>query len=193
MIEQSGQLMRRLVEDLLDASRSMAGTLTLNEAPIATLEPELEKVIASHRLSARDKGVLLYATLDRDCGPLFGDAQRLQQVVNNLLGNALKFTPAGGSVRVTCTKSAGALRLSVSDTGVGIAPDALQHVFEQYWMADRRAGRNGGLGLGLAIVRSIVELHGGTIVASSDGVSRGAQFEVRLPLATHAVPDCRAG
>lgn len=182
-IEQSAHTQQRLVEDLLDVSRVVAGTLTVDVKEVETLAPQLESTIDAMRLTAQDKGVQLERRLDPAAGPVRVDRDRLQQVLGNLLGNALKFTPPGGRIRVTCEKRDDAIALCVRDTGQGIAPEALPRIFEQYWMGDRRAGRHGGLGLGLAIARSIVTLHGGTLTAESEGEGRGAAFTVRLPVA----------
>lgn len=182
-IEQSARIQQRLVEDLLDVSRIVAGTLSVDVKEVETLTPQLESTIDALRLSAAEKGVQIECRLDPAAGPVLVDRDRLQQVLGNLLGNALKFTPRGGLVRVTCEKRSDVVELCVRDTGQGISPDALPRIFEQYWMGDRYAGRRGGLGLGLAIAKSIVTLHGGTLTAESDGEGRGAAFTVRLPLA----------
>lgn len=182
-IEQSAHVQQRLVEDLLDVSRIVAGTLTVDVTRVETLTPQLQSSVDALRLSAADKNVQLQCRLDPAAGPVLVDRDRLQQVLGNLLGNALKFTPSGGRISVTCEKLADTIELSVRDTGRGIASEALPHIFEQYWMGDRGAGRRGGLGLGLAIAKSIVSLHGGTLTAASAGEGCGAVFTVRLPLA----------
>jgi signal transduction histidine kinase len=183
VIEQSTSMQRRLIEDLFDVSRIVSGRLTILEHHIDSLAPYFAEVLDSFRLAAAEKGVRIEATIESIAGPLCGDVERLQQVATNLLGNAIKFTPASGVVRVHCVRRDGTLELTVSDTGKGILADALPHVFDDFWMASDGAGRRGGLGLGLAISRAIVTLHGGTIGVESEGEGRGATFTVRLPLA----------
>lgn len=181
VLEQSIALQRRLVEDLLDGSRITAGTLTLRKACVPSLGPQLEATVDGFRPPARERGVRLEFAIEPAFGPVCGDVERLQQVLGNLLGNALKFTPSGGRVRVVGECGLRELRLSVSDTGRGIAPEALPHLFDDFWMVSRHDGRRAGLGLGLAIARSIVELHGGRLTAESEGEGRGATFTVHLP------------
>ncbi len=135
------------------------------------------------RPAADAKGVRIQATLDPRVGPVSGDPNRLQQVAWNLLSNAVKFTPKGGRVQVRLQRVNSHVEISVSDTGIGIAPDFLPFVFERFRQADSSATRAaGGLGLGLAIVRHVTEMHGGTVEASSAGEGQGATFTVRLPL-----------
>jgi CheY-like chemotaxis protein len=144
--------------------------------------------VQSLRREAELSGVELDVTLSEDAGHVVGDAVRLQQVVANLLSNAIKFTPAGGRIGVALEPARGAVRLVVRDTGVGIAPELLPHIFDRFLQGDasRTRGR-GGLGLGLAIVRHLVELHGGAISAASDGPGLGAMFTVTLPTGSAAV------
>jgi CheY-like chemotaxis protein/anti-sigma regulatory factor (Ser/Thr protein kinase) len=144
----------------------------------------MEPAIESARLAAGAKGIRLQFALDPDAEDILGDRDRLQQVVSNLLGNAIKFTPAGGRVLVQLARADGGVEICVEDTGRGIRPEFIPHVFERFRQADAGFTRAlGGLGLGLAIARQLVELHGGTIDVHSDGDGRGARFTVRLPSA----------
>jgi signal transduction histidine kinase len=143
----------------------------------------IQQAIASVQPAANAKQVALEAVVERRPMPIAADAERLQQILWNLLSNAIKFTPSGGRVEVRLQPGDGAVDIIVRDTGAGIAPDFLPHVFERFRQAEggpRR--RHGGLGLGLAIVRHLVELHGGTVSAESEGEGRGATFIVRLPV-----------
>src|SRR6185295_10423501 len=139
------------------------------------------------------KGIRLEATVDPTLGPVAGDASRLQQIVWNLLANAVKFTPRGGTVRMDVTNTASQAVIQVRDTGQGIGPDFLPHVFERFRQADSSTTRSeGGLGLGLAIVRHLVELHGGTVEATSGGEGHGTTFTVRLPLPAVRMGEARS-
>jgi len=181
-IEQSVKLQARIIEDLLDVSRAIAGKLRLNVRPMA-LDPVIHAAIDSVRPAAEAKGVLLEAGLGPEMGLISGDPERLQQVVWNLLSNAIKFTPGGGRVEVRLAHAGKHVRLSVIDNGAGIEPAVLPRLFERFWQADSSTTRaQGGLGLGLAVVRHLVELHGGTVRAESEGEGRGATFTVTLPL-----------
>ena len=182
-IERNAESQARLVEDLLDMARIVTGKLNLNIEPIeiaAVAEAALDTV----RPAADAKGVQLTARLDAGRLPAQGDAARLQQVVWNLLTNAVKFTPSGGHVELLASSSNGLITICVQDDGEGIGPELLPHIFDRY-----RQGQNpvSGLGLGLAIAREVIELHGGSLVAHSDGVGRGARFEMRLPAAALAL------
>jgi signal transduction histidine kinase len=183
-IERSAKLQARIVEDLLDVSRAITGKLQLSVAPTA-LYPAIQAGIDSVRAAAEAKGVLLLVGLDPEAGFISGDSDRLQQVVWNLLSNAVKFTPRGGRVEVRLECVGEHLNLIVSDTGAGIKPELLPRLFERFWQADSSTTRaQGGLGLGLAVVRHLVELHGGSIRAESSGDGLGATFTVALPLLT---------
>ncbi|MGB3202094.1 MAG: PAS domain S-box protein [Nodosilinea sp.] len=181
-IERNAKLQAQLIEDLLDVSRILQGKLNLNGSPVdlvKTVEASLETVW----LSAEAKTIQIQTHLQPVVGHISGDANRLQQVVWNLLSNAVKFTPPGGQVEVRLEQVGTFAHISVSDTGEGISPDFLPHVFEYFRQADSSTTRQfGGLGLGLAIVRHLVELHGGTVHATSPGRGRGSTFTVRLPL-----------
>ncbi|HVR98808.1 MAG TPA: response regulator [Thermoanaerobaculia bacterium] len=181
-IERNARAQARLIEDLLDLSAIISGRISLRAQPL-DLVPVVEGALDAVRLMAEAKSIHFETALDPDAGPVSGDPDRLQQVVWNLLSNAVKFTPAGGTVRVQLEQLDGRARILVSDTGPGIDPAFLPHVFEPFRQADassRRAQK--GLGLGLAIVRRLVGLHGGSVRADSEGAGRGAQFLVELPL-----------
>jgi PAS domain S-box-containing protein len=180
-IERNARAQAQLVEDLLDISRIISGKLEVSPRPM-DLGLVIEAAAATLRPIAEAKSIALTLDLEPGAGFLDGDADRLQQVVANLLSNAVKFTPAGGAVHVALTSGAAEAVMRMSDTGAGIAPDFLPLVFERFRQADASSTRrHGGLGLGLAIVRHVVELHGGTIRAESQGVGQGSMFTVRLP------------
>jgi CheY-like chemotaxis protein len=158
--------------------------MRLNVRPV---EPSavINSAVEAVRPAAHAKGIRLQLIIDPDAGPVAGDHERLQQVVWNLLSNAVKFTPEGGRVEVRLERVDSHALMTVSDTGQGIRPDFLPHVFDSFRQADSSITRTfGGLGVGLAIVKSIVELHGGTVRAESEGAGRGAAFTVSLPLAS---------
>ncbi|HET8674681.1 MAG TPA: PAS domain S-box protein, partial [Blastocatellia bacterium] len=181
-IEQNAKAQAQLIEDLLDVSRIISGKFRLKAQPLEVASV-IEAAIDSVRPTAEAKGVRLQVVLDPDAGPVSGDSGRLQQVVWNLLSNAIKFTPKGGRVQVRLLRVNSHVQLEVSDTGQGIAPDFLPYVFDRFRQADGSPTRvHSGLGLGLAIVRHIVELHGGSVAADSLGQSQGATFTIRLPL-----------
>jgi PAS domain S-box-containing protein len=187
-IDRNAILQARLIEDLLDASRIVSGRfrLAIERVDLAgIIEPAIEAV----RAAARNKAIGLTAALDPAAGPVLGDSTRLQQVVWNLLSNAVRFTPAGGRVTVGLKRLGPEAELTVTDTGRGMAPGLLPRVFDRFRQGESGTMRShGGLGLGLSIARQIVELHGGTIRADSPGEGRGATFTVCLPLAAvHAV------
>jgi signal transduction histidine kinase/PAS domain-containing protein len=182
-IERNARLQTRLVEDLLDVSRIVSGGLRLDLVRVELL-PLLESAIEATQPVAADKGIHLTSRLDPWAEGVLGDQARLDQVFRNLLSNAVKFTPPGGRVDVTLTAGSGTVQVAVTDTGLGIRPDFLPHVFDRFRQADTGPTRaHGGLGLGLAIVHHIVTLHGGTVVAESAGEGHGAQFTVTLPTA----------
>ncbi len=185
-VERAARSQAQLIEDLLDVSRVTSGKLRLDVRQIE-LPPVVEAAVESIRPAAEAKGIRLALVLDRNAGMVSGDAERLQQVVWNLLSNAIKFTPRGGQVQVRLQAINAHVELAVSDTGQGIAPDFLPHVFERFRQADSSSTRaHGGLGLGLAIVRHLVELHGGYVRVESPGEDKGATFIVTLPLAVMA-------
>ncbi|HEX8070934.1 MAG TPA: PAS domain S-box protein [Pyrinomonadaceae bacterium] len=189
VIERNARAQAQLIEDLLDISRIITGRLRLEQATV-DLVPVVHSVLDSVRLAAEAKEISLHADYDAAELAVTGDAARLQQVVWNLLTNAVKFTPPGGRVEVRLARRDGHARLVVSDTGVGIAPEFLPYVFERFRQADQSTSRShGGLGLGLAIVRHLVELHGGQVEAESAGEGQGARFTVALPLQAAAGDD----
>ncbi len=180
IVERNATALSRMVADVLDVSRIVAGKMHLN-VQLIDVPMVIEDAIATIRPAAEAKGVRLQAVLDTEAGPVMGDADRLQQVIWNLLSNAVRFTIRDGLVQVRLLRTDSDLEIIVSDTGVGIAPEFLPHVFERFRQADSRLSREyGGLGLGLAISRELIELHGGTLRAKSDGLGKGATFFVTL-------------
>ncbi|MCP9496305.1 MAG: PAS domain S-box protein [Pyrinomonadaceae bacterium MAG19_C2-C3] len=174
------KLLSQLIEDLLDVSRIVSGKLRTTARPIPLI-PVLEAAIEVVRPAAEAKNIKLETAFDLTLCEALADANRLQQVFWNLLSNAVKFTASGGSVAVKLEYIDSHARVSVSDTGVGICAEFLPHIFERFYQIEEGGSRR-GLGLGLAIVRHIVEIHGGNIEAESEGEGRGATFTVRLPL-----------
>jgi signal transduction histidine kinase/CheY-like chemotaxis protein len=188
-IERNARAQSQLIEDLLDISRIVSGKLRLE---VRVMDPitVVEAAIEAMRPAAAVKDQALVTTLDPRAGPVWADPDRLQQVVWNLLSNAIKFTPKGGRVEVSLRQVDGSVEIAVSDTGQGIAPELLPHVFERFRQADSSSTRKqGGLGIGLALVRHLVELHGGVVTAESPGVGQGATFRARLPLVRPAGDD----
>jgi PAS domain S-box-containing protein len=188
VIERNAKLQEGLIADLLDVSRIVTGRLRLDIQPV-----DLRAVIGTGldvvRPAASARGIHLETALDPSASLVSGDADRLQQVLWNLLSNAVKFTPKGGRIEVRLQRVDSQAELAVSDTGEGISAELLPHLFERFRQADRPGGRaREGLGLGLSIVRHLVELHGGTVRADSAGPGRGATFTVRLPLMAVQVP-----
>lgn len=178
-IERSAQLQARIVDDLLDVSRIVAGKLTITRKPVPLI-PLVQDAVAALGGEAEAKGVALRTRFDATGAAALGDAERLQQVVLNLLGNAVKFTPPGGHVELAVARHDGRVLVTVRDTGKGIEPAVLPHVFERFRQGN--GARDGhGLGLGLAIVRHLVELHEGSVRAESPGPGEGAVFTVELP------------
>ncbi len=181
-IDRSARSQAQLIDDLLDISRIVSGKLRLNVGSV-DVPSVAEMALESVRLGADAKGVAIDAAIASDAGRITGDVDRIQQVIWNLLTNALKFTPKGGRVLLAVTRDGDRIVILVQDSGQGIGADFLPYVFERFKQADGTTTRmKGGLGLGLAIVKHIVELHGGTIEASSEGVERGSRFQVVLPV-----------
>jgi PAS domain S-box-containing protein len=185
-IARNARLQAQLIEDILDVSRIIAGKLELEKTAVA-LPALLETAISAVLPAATAKGVCLTSDLE-DCLPsLAGDAKRLQQVLGNVLANAVKFTPSGGEIVLRCAVHDGEVCIEVRDTGAGIAPQFLPHVFERFRQADSRTTRqHGGLGLGLAIARHLVQQHGGRIGAHSDGPGHGTLISIALPIPASA-------
>ena len=181
-IARNARAQRQLIDDLLDISRIMTGKLHLEIRPFE-LASMIEAVVETVRPAADAKGIKLQTDLDSRLGAISGDPDRLQQIIWNLLSNSIKFTPTGGAVWVRLVRLHSHVEISVCDSGEGIAPALLPEVFDRFRQADSSyTRRHGGLGLGLSIVRQIVELHGGTVVAESAGEGEGATFRVVLPL-----------
>ena len=187
-IDRNARIQAQLVADMLDVSRIATGTLEVQMRPV---EPAgfLEAALETVRLAADAKAIRVGLAVDPLAGPVLGDPDRLQQVVWNLLANAIKFTPPGGHVDVALGREGTDAVLRIADGGVGIARDFLPFVFEPFRQADPSSTRpHGGLGLGLAIVRHLAEAHGGTVSAESAGLGLGATFTLRLPLAPASAP-----
>ena len=181
-IERNAHAQSQLIEDLLDMSRITSGKLRLDVQPIEPVS-FIEAAIETLNPAATAKGVRVEKLLDTTAGPMMGDPSRLQQIVWNLLSNAIKFTPEGGKVQVVLKRVNSQVEITVSDTGVGITSEFLPYVFDRFRQEDASTTRHfGGLGLGLSIVRRLVELHGGSITVHSPGQGRGANFIVSLPL-----------
>jgi len=182
VIDRAARAQARLIDELLDMSRIVAGNVQLEVQPIL-VSATLESVIAALQPAADAKSIHIERAIEVDTEPLPADAQRLQQVVWNLLTNAIKFTPTGGRIRVALRNGTETVQFSVADNGDGIPAEFLPFVFDRFRQADGSITRKyGGLGLGLAIVRHLVEAHGGSVSAASDGVGQGATFTVQLPL-----------
>jgi signal transduction histidine kinase/ActR/RegA family two-component response regulator len=181
IVERNARAQAQLIADVLDISRMIGGRVTLNPQPVS-----LARIVADAadavRPAAAAKGITLHVDVDE--GPVVnGDADRLQQIVWNVLSNACKFTPEGGRIDVGLRSGASSATVVVSDTGIGIGADFLPYVFDRFRQADQGFTRStGGLGLGLAIAKQLVEMHGGQIRARSEGIGKGATFELRLPL-----------
>lgn len=191
-IERNARSQARLIDDLLDVSRIITGNLRLDVRPI-NLAAILEAAYDALRPTAEAKGVIVRTQYDPDCCLVKGDPNRLRQVIWNLLLNAIKFTPRGGIVNVSLSGVGPSARLVVSDNGEGITAEFLPYVFHRFRQAEGSISRRqGGLGLGLAVVRHLVELHGGTVNAESEGRGRGATFTVELPLAEERRDPARA-
>jgi PAS domain S-box-containing protein len=181
VIERNAKAQLQIVEDLLDSARIVTGKLRI-EPNLVDLVPALESALDTVRSAADAKGVTLVANFRRLPEQVLGDSTRLQQIVWNLLTNAVKFTPEGGRVELRMEGDADHIRIAVSDTGKGVEPEFLPFVFDRFRQADASSGRRyGGVGLGLSLVKHLVELHGGTITAVSDGAGRGATFTIMLP------------
>jgi PAS domain S-box-containing protein len=186
IIHKNSVALTKIVEDVLDVSRIVSGKLRLKTQTL-DLAPVVAASVETVQPAAEAKGIALHAVMEPGPAQVIGDPDRLQQVMWNVLSNAVKFTPNGGTISVRLEPADGCVDIIVTDTGLGIAPEFLPHIFERFRQGDSRFAREfGGLGLGLAIARHIVEMHGGTIQASSEGPGQGSTFRLRLP-ATHAV------
>ena len=192
VIERSASLQLRLIEELLDLSRAATGQLGVAFSRV-NLSVILRNVADAARPAAADRQVEVVTSGAEDETPVLGDGMRLQQIVGNLVANAIKFTPGGGRVTITLERSDQQARIVVADTGIGIDPALLPQIFEKFWQADPSTPpAREGLGLGLSIVRRLVELHGGTIEAHSAGSGSGTRMIVTLPLAPGATPEATA-
>jgi len=184
VIQQSARSQAKLVDDILDTARIITGRLKLDAQPVG-IQRVFQAAIDVIRPSAEAKKIVLQAVIDDGSSIVFGDANRLQQVIWNLLSNAVKFTSEGGRVEARLGVTEGCVEIAVMDTGIGIDPQFMPYVFDRFRQADSTSTRKySGLGLGLAIVRHVVEMHGGTVAASSPGEGHGATFKVRFPLAS---------
>jgi PAS domain S-box-containing protein len=181
-IDRNARSQAQLIEDLLDISRIVSGRLRIEFKPV-DLPTVIAAAVEAVRPAAEAKQIRIQTVLSSGAGPILGDAERLQQVMWNLLSNAIKFTPKDGSVQIQVQRIESQVELLVTDTGIGIKPEFLPHLFERFTQADPSITRStGGLGMGLAIVKSLVELHGGVISATSDGESKGSTFVVKFPI-----------
>jgi signal transduction histidine kinase/ActR/RegA family two-component response regulator len=196
VIDRNARAQAQLVEDVLDMARIITGKLRVDLTAVS-LRPVIDAAVEALRPAADAKGVQIIVEAPGQVSDVRGDADRLQQVLWNLLSNAVKFTPPGGRVTVTLETQDSHLRISVSDTGIGLDASFLPHVFDRFRQADQSVTRgHGGLGLGLAIVKHLVELHGGKVEAYSEGRGRGTTFRVVLPVPAileYALPHPRVG
>jgi signal transduction histidine kinase len=183
VLELAARSVRRLSDDLHDLARADSGRMRVERRTHASIAPLVAAVTQAFAPAAARKQVALNSFLEPKSGPANVDADRLQQVVSNLLSNALRFTPPGGRIDVHCERSVDVVEVRVRDSGRGIRAEALPHVFERYWQGKRASHEGSGLGLGLSISRRLVELHGGQIEALSEGEGRGATLIVRIPVA----------
>ena len=185
-ILRNAQTQTQLVADLLDVSRIVTGQLRLNVRSFQLI-PVIEASIEVVRPAADAKSIRIETILDPSAGPVAGDPDRMQQIFWNLLSNAVKFTPRGGRIQVRLQRINSHVEVVVSDTGRGVDPKLLPHIFERFRQGDSSTTReHGGLGLGLAIVRHLVELHGGVVNAYSEGAGKGTEFIVDLPIMVSA-------
>jgi CheY-like chemotaxis protein len=186
-VESSGKAQLRLIEDLLDTARIISGKMRLETQPVE-LVAVIESALDAVRPAADSKGIIIVPDFSLEAGQMSyqitGDSDRLQQVVWNLVSNAIKFTPKGGQVWVGLRRGGAGVQIIVRDTGQGIGPDLLPYVFDRFRQGDSSVSRRfGGLGLGLALVKHLVELHGGSVMVESPGEGQGATFTVSLPAA----------
>ena len=183
-IDRNARTQAQMIADILEVSRIITGKLRLNFRP-TDLASMIETAIETVRMAADAKGIRIETRLDPNAGSILADGNRLQQVMWNLLINAIKFTPQSGNIEVSLRRAGSTVQIEVSDTGEGIDPEVLPYIFDRFRQADNSYKRvHGGLGLGLAIVRHIVELHGGRVYAESKGAGQGAIFSVSLPVPT---------
>ena len=182
IIVRNARAQRKLIDDLLDISRIITGKICLDVRAVE-LAPLIEAIVDGVRPAADARNIHLKMAIDPGTSPVSGDPDRLQQIIWNLVSNAIKFTPKGGSVEVRLERIRSHMEITISDTGQGIAPEFLPHVFERFRQSDSSSTRrHGGLGLGLSIVSQLVQLHGGKVTAQSPGAGRGTIFKVILPI-----------
>ncbi|HEX6974681.1 MAG TPA: PAS domain-containing sensor histidine kinase, partial [Vicinamibacterales bacterium] len=183
VIGRNARLQAQLIEDILDVSRIIIGKLEIERAPLA-MPQLLDTVVAGITPAMTTKQLVFDVDVPATLPPIEGDAQRLHQVLNNVLSNAVKFTEPGGTIALRCHADERWLRIEIRDSGIGISPEFLPHVFDRFRQADSRSTRvNGGLGLGLAIAKHLVESHGGAIEARSEGLGTGTLVTISLPAA----------
>jgi signal transduction histidine kinase len=187
VIERNARRQANLIADLLDLTRISAGKLALSLTDL-DLGEAIAAAVDSIVPSAEAKGVRVRAVAASARITVRADADRLQQILSNLLANAIKFTPSDGTVRISAARRGREAEIVVADTGIGIAPELLSHVFERYRQGDAGSRRHEGLGLGLAIVKHLVGMHGGAVSAESQGEGQGATFTVRLPVVAESTP-----
>jgi histidine kinase len=183
LIHREADRLQRLVQDLQELSRTEAGQVLVE---ITTCKPDeiVMPIVDRMRPQFNEKNITLIADMPDNLAPVRADSDRTAQVMTNLLGNALQYTTSGGEVRVTVTREHHHLRFSVADTGVGLAPSDLKHIFERFYRVDKSRSRSsGGSGIGLTVAKHLVEAQGGTIEAVSEGIGKGSQFSFTLPLA----------
>jgi PAS domain S-box-containing protein len=191
-VERNAKLQAKLIDDLLDASRLMSGKLHLEKRPVE-IGVVLESAVDAVQPQAEAKDLRIESRIDTDTGMVLADPGRLHQIFSNLLSNSVKFTPAGGGITVRLERAGSQARISVRDTGPGISAEFLPHVFESFRQGDNANTRShGGLGLGLSIVKNLVELHEGMVRAESEGEGKGATFTVELPLIARSADAARA-
>jgi PAS domain S-box-containing protein len=182
VIERNARLQAQIINDIMDVSRIITGKLRLDVQPVQ-LDSVIAAAVDTVRPATEAKGVRVQVIMGSDTPPVSGDASRLQQVIWNLLSNAVKFTPKEGRVQIRLERINSHIEITISDTGIGISPEFLPYVFDRFRQADSSTSRQqGGLGLGLAIVRHLIEAHGGTVHVFSEGTDKGATFTVRLPV-----------
>jgi len=180
IIERNAEASGRIIDDLLDVSRIIGGNLRLDRQPV-DLGAVIREALDALRMVAQDKAITLTFIDHALSAPVAGDAPRLTQVIENLVSNAVKFTPPGGRVEVRLASSGSQVEIQVADTGQGIAPEFLPQLFDLFSQANLKTTRHSGIGLGLALVKTLVEGHGGSVHAESFGTGKGATFTVRLP------------
>ncbi len=186
VIERNARLQVQLIEDLLDVSRIVAGKAHVEMRPLHPVT-FIDAVVDTMRPAAAAKRITIDTKIDLRAGPISGDLERLQQVLSNIVSNAIKFTPRDGRIEIALARGASAVTIDVRDTGEGIAPEMLPHIFERFRQGETGpTRRHGGLGIGLALVKHLVEAHGGTVAARSAGRGQGTTFTVSLPLIKYA-------